>query len=136
MRPLQLRRFIQLLPRFTRISLALGTLGIYGTMSMVVRQRRREMGIRIALGASPMGVVHLVTKRAMLWTVVGLALGFTGALGAIRWLQRDFYGIEIYDPPTFIAVTLILGATAYAACFVPAARASRVDPLRVIREGE
>jgi ABC-type antimicrobial peptide transport system permease subunit len=115
------------------LALALSTIGIYGTMALMVRRRRKEMGIRIALGATPVLVVRDVTRRAMLWTGVGIIAGMLGALAALRWLQTAFYDIKSFDLVAFIVAAALLAGTACAASWIPAARAARLDPLNSIR---
>jgi len=115
-------------------ALALGTMGIYGLMSYLVEQRRREIGVRLALGASSSRVVNLITRQGMTWTVTGVVLGLTLALVFIRFLQGRLYGLSATDPIAIGGVLALLIATAYAACALPAKRASRTAPLAVLRE--
>jgi len=115
-------------------TLLLGVIGTYGTMALVVSQRRREIGIRIALGAHPSRAVALMTREGMKWTSAGLFLGIIGALFIALWLSRNFYGLHFFDPIAFSAVTLLVAGIAGMASYIPARRASRVDPLKVLRE--
>ena len=115
------------------LALALGAIGTYGIMAFLVQQRRREIGIRMALGAQPGDVLRLITRQAMQWTLVGLALGSSAALGLVRLLRRLLYGISPHDPVAFLSVAILLAATAYLACYFPARRASRIDPLDALR---
>jgi putative ABC transport system permease protein len=116
------------------LALMLGAIGLYGVMSYLVRQRTREIGIRMALGAHAGAVVRLITRQGMHWTVIGLALGLGVALGAARLIAGFLYGIGPTDPITFGAITLLLTTTAFVACYVPARRASRLDPLVALRD--
>ena len=115
-------------------TLLLGVIGTYGTMALVVSQRRREIGIRIALGAHPSRAVALMTREGMKWTSAGLFLGIVGALFIALWLSRNFYGLPFFDPIAFSVMTLLVAGVAGAACYIPARRASRLDPLKVLRE--
>ena len=115
------------------VALALAALGIYGVLSFLVRARTREIGVRVALGATPMAVTMLVVRQAMTWTVTGAAIGTVIALVATRLLAGFLYGINATDPLTFGAVLGLLTVIACLAALIPALRASRVDPLRALR---
>lgn len=99
-----------------------------------VQQRRREIGIRMALGASPWGVMKLITNQGMIWTGAELMLGLLGGLGATLLLRGLLYGVSVADPFAFIVTPLILGGSAYLACYFPARRASRLDSLSLLRD--
>jgi len=116
------------------LALVLGAMGIFGTMSFLVQQRRREIGIRIALGATPWTVTQLITSQGMQWTATGLVLGLVGGLAGALALRRILYGVVAGDPLAFVITPIVLGSVAYLACFVPARRASRLDPLVTLRE--
>jgi ABC-type antimicrobial peptide transport system permease subunit len=116
------------------LALVLGTLGLFGVMSYLVRQRTREIGIRMALGAHSAAVTALITRQGMLWTAVGLALGLSGAFGAATLIRGFLYGIGAADPITFGVITVLITTTAFVACYVPARRASHIDPLGALRE--
>ena len=116
------------------LALVLGTIGLYGVMSYIVRQRTRELGIRIALGARAGAVVRLITRQGMLWTAIGLALGLGAAFGVAKLIAGFLYGIGPADPVAFGAITLLLTGTAFVACYLPARRASRIDPLTALRD--
>jgi predicted permease len=114
-------------------ALALAAIGIYGVTSYLVRQRTREIGIRLALGAQPREIVRLVTREGMRWTIVGLAIGLTMALAAAQLLSGLLYGITPADPVAFIGVAVLLAVTSYVACLNPAERTSRTDPMIALR---
>jgi predicted permease len=115
------------------LALALGAVGTYGTMAFVVEQRRREIGVRMALGASPWGIVRLITYQGMTWTALGLAIGAAGAFIVVRLLRGLMYGISAADPVAFVGIVLLLAGTAYAACYLPARHGSKMDPLAALR---
>jgi predicted permease len=115
------------------LALVLAALGVYGVLSFLVRARTREIGVRVALGATPRGVVALVVRQAMVWTLSGMAIGVGLALAVSRVLGSLLYGISPTDPLTFGAVVVLLGGAAAAAAVVPAIRASRLDPLVALR---
>ncbi len=116
------------------VVLALAALGVYGVLSFLVRARTREIGLRVAIGATPASVVMLVIRQAVTWTVVGIAIGCGAAALATRFLQAFLYGVSPTDPLTFGGVALVLATVALAAALVPAVRASRLDPLAALRE--
>lgn len=116
------------------LALVLGTIGLYGVMSYIVRQRTRELGIRIALGARAGAVVRLITRQGMRWTAIGLALGLGAAFGVAKLIAGFLYGIGPADPVAFGVITLVLTGTAFVACYLPARRASRIDPLTALRD--
>ena len=114
--------------------LALGAIGTFGLMSFLVESRRRELGIRIALGAGPARVIRWTTRRGLKWAAWGVAAGLVLALGAGRFLQSQFRDISLDEPLVLGAVALLLLVTVYAACFVPARRALRIDPATSLHE--
>ena len=116
------------------VAWVLAAIGIYGVTSYLVRQRTREIGIRLALGARPHEVIRLVTSQGMRWTGVGLAVGLTLSLAASNLLSGLLYGIVPADPVAFIGVTVLLSATSYAACWIPSKGATRTDPLLALRQ--
>ncbi|HET7618515.1 MAG TPA: ABC transporter permease [Vicinamibacterales bacterium] len=128
------RRFsTQLIGAFALLALLLAALGIYGVMSFAVAQRTREMGLRIALGARPGRMVASVLAQALLLAGIGIAAGLLAAVVFARLLSGLLFEIGPMDPPSYAAIVLILGVTAAAAAWRPAARAARVDPMVALR---
>jgi putative ABC transport system permease protein len=122
-----------LLGLFGLTALLLAGLGIYGVMSYSVSQRRREIGIRMALGAERPGVLKLVLRRSLLLTLAGLGTGLAGALGLTHLLSGMLYEIRPTDPLSFVGVTAVLTACALLASYIPAKRATKVDPMEALR---
>jgi len=106
---------------------------MYGVMAYTVSQRRREIGIRMAIGAATGDVVGMIMKQGLTLVIVGAAIGVAGALGASRLLRGILYGASVVDPVTFVGVPLLLTAVAALASWLPARRASGVDPLEALR---
>ena len=128
------RRFaMQLLTLFAVIALVLATIGIYGVMSYLVSQGTRELGIRLALGATPGNVVWLIGRHTATIAAIGVGLGVAIALGLTRFMQRLLFEIDAGDPLTFAGIATFLLFVALLAGFVPAVRAGRIDPLRSLR---
>jgi ABC-type antimicrobial peptide transport system permease subunit len=115
------------------IAALLAGVGIYGLLAFVVTQRWREIGIRMALGAMRDDVLRLVVGQGLNLTLMGLAIGMAGALGLTRFLSSLLYGIKPSDPLTLIAVSLLLTVVALVACYFPARRATKVDPMVALR---
>ena len=124
---------VLLVAAFAAAALLLGAIGIYGVMSYLVGQRTQEMGIRLALGAPAIGVIGLVVGRAARLAALGAALGILAALVATRWLGGLLYGVSPTDPLTFVIVPVGFLAIAVVASYVPAQRATRIDPIRALR---
>lgn len=118
-----------LLASFGLLGLALGALGIYGVQAYLVNQRRREIGVRMALGARPHAVLRMVVARGMLLSVAGIAIGLASAFAVTRYLRSVLYGVAPSDPVTFAAVALALFAIATLASWLPARRAAAIDPV-------
>ncbi len=122
-------RFLaQLLSAFAGLALLLGAVGTYGVLSYMVTERRREIGIRMALGAARSSVIALVMKEGLVATVIGIAVGVAGAFAVSRLIATFLFGVRPTDPSTFAAVILTMSVVATVACWLPAWRASRVDP--------
>jgi predicted permease len=118
---------------FGILAVVLAAIGIYGVMSYVVANRTREVGVRVALGAARSDVLLLMMKQGMSLALIGLAAGLLIGFGAARLIVKLLFGVNPTDPITFVGVTILLGLVAALACFVPARRATKVDPLVALR---
>ena len=123
-----------LIGTFAAIAIILAALGVYGVMSYLVNRRTREVGIRIALGARPEQVMRQVVGESLALSLVAVLAGLAGAWGLTRYLHSMLYGVTALDGATFAAMPLLLAAIAVSASFVPARRASRIDPMTALRE--
>jgi len=123
-----------LLAVFAGLALLLSAIGIYGVISYTVAQRTHELGVRAALGAPAAALLGMVVANGMTLTVIGLLLGFGGALGLTRLLASLLFGVGARDPVTLIGSATVLTVVALLACYVPARRAARMDPLAALRE--
>jgi putative ABC transport system permease protein len=133
-RSLSLRTFMMtLLSLFAGLALVLSSVGIYGVISYAVSQRTREIGVRIAIGASRTDVLRLVLLEGLKLILVGAALGIAGAFALTRLLSSMLYNVSVTDPLIFSSVTALLVGVSLAACYVPARRAMRVDPIVALR---
>jgi putative ABC transport system permease protein len=128
------RLFTLLLTAFGLLAMALGTVGVYGVMSYAVSQRIREIGIRMAVGASAASVLRVTVVQGMIPVGIGVALGIAGALTSNRVLASTLFGIRPTDAATLAAVPAVLCVTALMALYMPARRASRTDPMSTLRE--
>lgn len=124
---------LTLLSLFAGAAMLLACVGVYGVMAYTVNQRTREMGIRIALGATARDVVHIVLKDGLRLIAFGLVLGTIGSLFATSLLQSQLYDVGRFDPLTYVIVAVILLSVSALACWLPARRASRIDPMEALR---
>jgi predicted permease len=122
-----------LLGTFAALALLLSSIGIYGVISYLVSQRTREIGIRIALGAPRSEILRMILGHGANMALVGVALGLAGALALTRLMSSLLFGVSATDPPTFLGVACLLTLVALAACYIPARRATRVDPIIALR---
>jgi putative ABC transport system permease protein len=127
------RFYVVLLGTFAGIALSLAAVGIYGVMSYSVSRRTHEIGIRIALGAEPSSVLRLVVAQGARLAAIGAGVGVIAAFGLTRMMSKLLYGVAPSDPATFVVVTLVLCAVAVVASYLPARRATRIDPLSALR---
>jgi putative ABC transport system permease protein len=122
-----------LLGIFSGLALVLSSVGIYGVISYVVGQRTHEIGIRMALGAQRRDVVRMVLGEGLRVALVGVAVGIVAALGLTHLMAQMIFGVRTVDPITFAGVAVLLTLVALAACYMPARRAMRVDPIVALR---
>jgi ABC-type antimicrobial peptide transport system permease subunit len=127
------RLYAVLLGTFAMVAALLAALGTYGVLAYAVVQRTQEIGIRVALGARPMQVVSMVLRRGLILSAIGIALGVAGAYVGTRYLQTMLFGLTPLDARTFVVATAGFFAVAALACYLPARRASEVDPMITLR---
>jgi predicted permease len=116
------------------LAVMLSIMGIYGTLTFIVEQRRREIGVRLALGSTGRSVIWLMTRHGMEWAIIGLAIGTTAAIALTLLLRALVRGVTVADPLAFVVTPVALAVVACLACFLPARRAARLDPLVALRE--
>jgi predicted permease len=129
----QERLFARLTSVFGLLALLLAMIGLYGTMAYSVTRKTHEIGIRMALGANPANVLAMVIRQGITLALIGVAIGILAALGATRLISSMIFGLTPYDPLTFLVVAAVLVAVALAACYIPARRAMKVDPMIALR---
>ena len=122
-----------LLSAFAGVAVALAAIGLFGVMAYLVSQRTREIGLRLALGARPGEIFQLIVGRGMALAIVGAVLGIAGAFWLTRAMQSQLFSVSTTDPVTFAIVPAMLIGVALLACYVPARRAMRVDPVTALR---
>jgi putative ABC transport system permease protein len=131
---LEARRFsLTLVGIFSITALLLAIAGIYGVISYAVAQRTREIGVRMALGASPREVLGMVLRQGAVTGAIGIGVGVLGSLALTRWLQSQLFEVSATDPATFLGVASLLIVVSLAACWIPGRRATRIDPMEALR---
>jgi ABC-type antimicrobial peptide transport system permease subunit len=127
------QRYVTMLGAFALAATILAAIGIYGVVAYAVAQRTREIGIRMALGATSREIIQSVGRQAVALIATGLVFGLAGSLAVTRLIASQLWGVTPTDPATFAGVTLLLVLVALMACFIPARRAMRVDPTVALR---
>jgi putative ABC transport system permease protein len=129
----QRRVVMILLATFAGIALMLAALGIYGVLAFFVAQRTREIGVRVALGAQTRDVMNIVMKQGMRLTLFGVGIDLIGGFALARLMKSLLFGVSAADPLTYAVVAALLAAVALLACYIPARRATKVDPIASLR---
>jgi putative ABC transport system permease protein len=118
---------------FAALALVLSLVGLYAVVSFSVAERTHELGLRVALGATPRNLLGLVLSDGLRLVGIGVALGLTSAFGLARFLESQLFGVTAHDPGTFIMVPVLLITAAVLGCLIPARRATRIDPMTALR---
>ena len=129
----QQRMSVIVLVTFALVALTLASVGLYGVISHAVTERTHEIGVRMALGAEARHVLGLMVRQGLTTTIAGVAIGVAGAIALSRWIESLLFGVTATDPTTFAGVVATLMAVALVACYIPAWRATRVDPTTALR---
>jgi putative ABC transport system permease protein len=128
------RRFAMLLlALFAAVAMALAAFGVYSVLAYLVNQSTRELGIRLALGATPRRVLGMILKQGLTVTAIGVVLGLAGAFAVTRFMESLLFGVSASDPVTFTVVPLVLAVAALFACYAPARKAAQVEPVVSLR---
>ena len=127
------RLYAVLLSALSFLALVIAGVGVFGVLSYNVAQRRREIGVRAALGAAPRDIIRTIVGQGVIMAAAGLGIGLSAAFWLVRYLEGLLWGVTARDPLSYAAVPLVLLAATVVACWVPARRAARIDPLTALR---